>query len=349
MLSSVTNIELLLHFDGTDVDSSYYNHNMSVFGSASVNAVGGEFGGCAVFTSQFGQGFFTPISSGTGGLDLHHQAITVQCWINTISTANQAIVWSDLSSTIGGFMRLYVASGFVNLDAEYPAGSYSGSNPASVHDGTWHHVVLQTTSTMSQIAVDGVWGSSAAYAFDTGANVMPRFQVGYDYTGQFDGQANGFVGSIDELQISTGSTYSFNTSFTPPAAPTSPPMIASGTAFTSVIQWPYIDMGNLGINKMLLGLDLVGTGQVNVQIAYNQQDPTTFNDNALFTTSTGVTTPYSISMTDVIPGQPIPYPINAPSFSLILTFPGNVTTANNWSWDAANFYLMDESGGGATG
>jgi len=87
-----------------------------------------------------------------------------------------------------------------------------------------------------------------------------------------------------------------------------------------------------------------------VQVAFNQQDPTTFNDNALFATSTGVTTPYFISMTDVVPGQPIPYPVNAPSFSLILTFPGGtVTTPNAWSWDAANFYLMDESGGGATG
>ena len=123
----------------------------------------------------------------------------------------------------------------------------------------------------------------------------------------------------------------------------------TNTTFSGVIQWPYIDMGNLGIQKMLLGLDLVGTGDCSVQVAYNQQDPTTFNDNALFASSTGVTTPYFISMTDIVPGQPIPYPINAPSFSLILTFPGNVTTANNWSWDAANFYLMDETGGGATG
>jgi hypothetical protein len=131
-----------------------------------------------------------------------------------------------------------------------------------------------------------------------------------------------------------------------------PPPIGGAGAnipFNGVLQWPYIDMGNLGIQKMLLGLDLVGTGMCNVQIAYNQQDPSTFNDSATFTTSTGVTTPYFISMTDVVPGQPIPYPINAPSFSLILTFPGNVTTANNWSWDAANFYLQDESGGGATG
>src|SRR5208282_6241 len=105
---------------------------------------------------------------------------------------------------------------------------------------------------------------------------------------------------------------------------------------------PYIDMGNLGIQKMLLGLDLVGTGTCGVQVAYNQQDASTFNDNANFSISTGVTPPYTISMTDIVPGQPIPFPINAPSFSLILTFPGNVTTANNWSWDAANFYLQDE-------
>ena len=130
-----------------------------------------------------------------------------------------------------------------------------------------------------------------------------------------------------------------------------PPIGGSGTntTFSSVIQWPYMDMGNLGINKMLIGLDLVGTGLCNVQIAYNQQDPTTFNDNAGFSVSTGVTVPYTVSLADTVPGQPIPLPINSPSFSPILTFPGSVTTANNWTWDATNFYLSDQSGGGGTG
>jgi len=158
-------------------------------------------------------------------------------------------------------------------------------------------------------------------------------------------EANGFY--IDEFRITKG-TALWTTGFTPPTGP-APNPTPNGTAWNSVIQWPYMDMGNLGINKMLIGLDLVGTGICNVQIAYNQQDPTTFNDNASFSVSTGVTVPYTVSLADTVPGQPIPLPINAPSFSPILTFPGSVTTANNWTWDATNFYLSDQSGGGGTG
>ena len=120
-------------------------------------------------------------------------------------------------------------------------------------------------------------------------------------------------------------------------------------AFNGVVQWPYMDMGALGINKMLVGVDLVGDGSCSIQVAYNQADKTTFVDNALFTTSTGVTTPYFVAIDDTVPGEPLPIPINAPSYSLILTFPGSVTTANNWSWEAANLYIQQQSGGGATG
>jgi hypothetical protein len=124
---------------------------------------------------------------------------------------------------------------------------------------------------------------------------------------------------------------------------------ASAIPFNGVVQWPYIDMGNLGINKMLLGVDLVGDGACSIQIASNQSDKSTFNDNANFATSTGVTAPYLVPLDDLIPGEPLAIPLNAPSFSLILTFAGSVTTANAWSWEAANFYLSDQRGGGATG
>jgi hypothetical protein len=100
---------------------------------------------------------------------------------------------------------------------------------------------------------------------------------------------------------------------------------------------------------MLLGVDLVGDGACSIQIASNQSDKSTFNDNANFATSTGVTAPYLVPLDDLIPGEPLAIPLNAPSFSLILTFAGSVTTANAWSWEAANFYLSDQRGGGATG
>jgi hypothetical protein len=148
--------------------------------------------------------------------------------------------------------------------------------------------------------------------------------------------ANNLVWQLDETAIGIDDNNTLST-------------LASPVAFNGVVQWPYIDMGALGINKMLVGVDLVGDGSCNIQMAFNQQDKSTFNDSATFSTSTGVTAPYFVAIDDTVPGEPLPFPINAPSYSLILTFPGNVTTANAWTWEAANLYVTDASGGGATG
>lgn len=122
---------------------------------------------------------------------------------------------------------------------------------------------------------------------------------------------------------------------------------ASGTdtEFTGRMQWPYLDAGVLGYNKMLVGIDLVGTGAVTVQVAWNENDPTSFSDNPGFSTSLSVTAPYAISAADTVPGTPIPIPLNAPSYSLVLTFAGGQT----WSWQAASMYVTDAGGGGLTG
>lgn len=131
---------------------------------------------------------------------------------------------------------------------------------------------------------------------------------------------------------------------------------AGGTpvSFTSTIQWPYLDAGALGINKFLVGIDTVGYGAVNIQIAYQQADVTTFSDHTGFDTSVNVTPPFAVTISDTVPGQPIPFPINAPSYSLILSFDSNQSgigapNSPSWEWEAANLYVTDQSGAGATG
>jgi hypothetical protein len=128
-------------------------------------------------------------------------------------------------------------------------------------------------------------------------------------------------------------------------------VIASATniPFNGVMQWPYLDLGSLGRTKMLIGIDLVGEGNCSIQVAYNQADKTTFNDNIFFTASTGVTAPYFVSVADTTPGAPLPIPINAPSYSVILTFTGSSSSPNAWSWEAANIYIADSTGAGAMG
>lgn len=128
----------------------------------------------------------------------------------------------------------------------------------------------------------------------------------------------------------------------------------ANTAFTSVMQWPYLDMGVVGINKLMQGLDIVGYGAVTIQIGFQQGDVTTFSDNAGFSTSLNVTPPYTISISDTVPGTPMPFPMNAPSYSVILSFNSNQSglqapNSPSWEWEESNLYLTDQSGGGATG
>lgn len=126
---------------------------------------------------------------------------------------------------------------------------------------------------------------------------------------------------------------------------------ATPTPFNGVMQWPYLDLSSLGLNKMLVGLDIVGTGNCLLQVAFNQNDTSTFNDSATFTSSTGVTAPYFVSIDDTVPGEPLAFPINAPSYSPVLTFTGSTTSANAWSWQAMNIYFSPtpSNAGGAYG
>lgn len=128
----------------------------------------------------------------------------------------------------------------------------------------------------------------------------------------------------------------------------------ANTQFSSTLQWPYIDCGAMGFNKMLVGLDLVGYGAASIQIGYQQADVTTFSDNAGFSTSQNVTAAYTVAIVDTVPGEPLPIPINAPSYSLILKFLSNQTgleapNSPSWEWEGANLYLQDQGGGGVTG
>jgi acetyltransferase-like isoleucine patch superfamily enzyme len=102
---------------------------------------------------------------------------------------------------------------------------------------------------------------------------------------------------------------------------------------------------------MLVGVDVVGEGNCSIQIAFNQNDKSTFNDNAGFSVSTGVTIPYFVQIDDTVPGEPLAIPCNAPSYSPVLTFTGSTSTANAWTWQAMQIYFAPAPSGaaGATG
>lgn len=99
-----------------------------------------------------------------------------------------------------------------------------------------------------------------------------------------------------------------------------------GEEFEGTVWWPHLDFGNLGVNKQLIGLDLVSDAPLGLtaSIGYDQTD------------LTSRTTPYAIDA-DTLPGMLIPFPVSGPSFDLKLVF----TPGQRWEIQAANFYLQD--------
>lgn len=99
----------------------------------------------------------------------------------------------------------------------------------------------------------------------------------------------------------------------------------NGVNFEGVIQWPWLDFGAPGVNKMMEGFDIVGEGTSSIEVGYDQTALGTF------------TTKYPIPV-DTYPGQLIPMAVNAPTMSVRLTYDGGQA----WQWNALSLYLLDQ-------
>ena len=102
----------------------------------------------------------------------------------------------------------------------------------------------------------------------------------------------------------------------------------AGVNFTSIVQWPWLDFGKPGVSKMMVGFDIVGVGAPSIEVGYDQSTLAAF------------TTPFAIPE-DSAPGQIIPLPVTAPSFSIKLTY----TSDTDWEWSALQIYVQDHAVG----
>lgn len=92
--------------------------------------------------------------------------------------------------------------------------------------------------------------------------------------------------------------------------------------------WNYLDLGAIGVEKQLEGIDMVITGSAEVSIGYDQ------NNVAL------ATAPYAVDG-DTVPGMGLlPFPLTAPSFQVRITFLADAP----WTWSATNIYKLGEYG-----
>jgi len=98
----------------------------------------------------------------------------------------------------------------------------------------------------------------------------------------------------------------------------------TGDPFAGIIWWPWLDFGAPGTTKQMVGFDLTGTGQVNVQFGFNQRDITAFTQS------------WTVDA-DTLPDGVLPMPLAAPTISVKLTFSGG----QQWEWQAFNAYFQD--------
>lgn len=97
------------------------------------------------------------------------------------------------------------------------------------------------------------------------------------------------------------------------------------TPFTGTVQWPWLDMGQPGVTKMLEGIDIVASGAPSIEIGYDQTNAAAF------------TPPYALDP-DTLPGGIVPLPVAAPSLAVRVTFAGGQA----WSLNAIGLYLHDD-------
>lgn len=98
-----------------------------------------------------------------------------------------------------------------------------------------------------------------------------------------------------------------------------------GVNFTSIIQWHWLPFGSPGVNKNLVGFDIVcEEGQGTIEIGYDQ------------TQSGYWTTPYTVGP-DTVPGQIVAIPVQAPTMAVRLTF----LSGQEWQWNALQLHFDD--------
>ena len=100
--------------------------------------------------------------------------------------------------------------------------------------------------------------------------------------------------------------------------------LVDGDLFASVIQWGWLDFGQPGVTKQMIGFDMSGTGTASVQFGYDQRNLSTF------------TTAWTVDI-DTLPGGILPMPIAAPTISVKLTFAGGEA----WEWQSFVAYFND--------
>jgi hypothetical protein len=102
----------------------------------------------------------------------------------------------------------------------------------------------------------------------------------------------------------------------------------ANTQFQGYMAWNYLDLGAIGQQKDLEGIDLTIEGSCTVSIGWDERNG-----------QESAATPEFAIDGDTLPGMGmVPFPMSAPSFQLRITFLAD----EPWTWSAANMYKVGE-------
>lgn len=157
------------------------------------------------------------------------------------------------------------------------------------------------------------------YTFRRGRGAWSRYRFPFD--------VEAFAQLQNDLYVKSAAGGVYKVSATGGANDTLP----TSTPIASAVQWPWLDLGSPGITKMMHGVDVVAslTSAPAVSIDYDQRTAGAF-----------VTTPYTLTSHDTLPGTVTPIPVSAPSFSVRLTF-----SEGGWSLQMVNLIVQDFGNG----
>lgn len=95
-------------------------------------------------------------------------------------------------------------------------------------------------------------------------------------------------------------------------------------AIPNLMWWPYLDLGPIGIDKMMEGFDMACDGEFTISFGYNQRDMNLATDSF---TADG----------DTLDGVGmVPFPVTSNSLQPRISF----TPGQQWEWQALNLYLQ---------
>lgn len=232
------NVVLMLHFDGTNgsttaVDSSAYNHTMTMRGAAVLTTATKKFGASSMSQPstntgphsstvvQIVQGAELDILSGTADF-------TIDGWFYVPSgNANTTVLFEyggpqagDPTTNTGG-ISLIATPSIPQFIFSSTAGFFGRTSTPVIATDTWHHFALVRASHIGRIFLDGVLQNIppvddwTGYVFPSNHACVVQLGVNFGVAGQLAPSL------LDEFRVTAGIAR-WTANFTPPTQPTVP-------------------------------------------------------------------------------------------------------------------------------